>query len=121
MTNPQNKTPFRTAALVAGIGLLIMVAAAPFAEFYFSFSRLLLKESLNIFHPDSVFFQRTRNLPSSNSLSFTSNDCHNPSFGIPFGEKSELQQVMKAMFIVGSFPVFGTQGPEDWMIVNGHR
>jgi len=32
--NPANKTLLRTAALIAGIGLLLMVIAAPFAELY---------------------------------------------------------------------------------------
>jgi len=34
MTNSTSKTSLRTAALIAGIGLLIMVIAAPFAELY---------------------------------------------------------------------------------------
>lgn len=34
MTNSTNKTPLRMAALIAGIGLLIMVVAAPFAELF---------------------------------------------------------------------------------------
>ena len=34
MTNRPNKTSLGTAALIAGIGLLIMVVAAPFAELY---------------------------------------------------------------------------------------
>jgi len=34
MTNSKNKTPLRTAALIAGVGLLVMVIAAPFAELY---------------------------------------------------------------------------------------
>jgi hypothetical protein len=34
MTNPQITTSLRTAALVAGLGLLVMVVAAPFAELY---------------------------------------------------------------------------------------
>ena len=34
LTNPKNQTSLRQAALIAGFGLLIMVFAAPFAEFY---------------------------------------------------------------------------------------
>ena len=34
MTNPTKHTSLRTAALIAGLGLLIMVVAAPFAELY---------------------------------------------------------------------------------------
>lgn len=34
MTNPANRISLRTAALIAGLGLLIMVVAAPFAELY---------------------------------------------------------------------------------------
>ena len=34
LTNRTNQTPLRTAALIAGIGLLIMVIAAPFAELF---------------------------------------------------------------------------------------
>src|SRR5262245_12218820 len=41
--------------------------------------RLLLNESINIFHPSFVFFQRTRNLPSSNSTPLSFIDCQSPS------------------------------------------
>jgi len=34
LTNPTKHTSLRTAALIAGLGLLIMVVAAPFAEFF---------------------------------------------------------------------------------------
>ena len=34
MTNSKNKTSLRTAALIAGLGLLVMVIAAPYAELF---------------------------------------------------------------------------------------
>ena len=43
-TNSTNKISLRTAALIAGIGLLIMVIAAPFAELY-AFPKLIVQDN----------------------------------------------------------------------------
>ncbi len=44
IANSTNKTSLRTAALIAGIGLLIMVIAAPFAELYV-YPKLIVPEN----------------------------------------------------------------------------
>ena len=44
MTNSTNKTSLRAAALIAGIGLLTMVIAAPFAELYV-FPKLVVRDN----------------------------------------------------------------------------